>query len=66
MAWFFIIRSMFPLIYFQCSVQAVFVAYAGVGIVIRPGLVRLLYGVGKLVKFGLHAGNMNFNTQNEE
>jgi hypothetical protein len=22
--------------------------------------------VGKLVKFGLHAGNMNFNTQNEE
>jgi hypothetical protein len=31
-----------------------------------PGLPKLLCGVGKLTKFGLHAGNMKVNTQTED
>jgi hypothetical protein len=31
-----------------------------------PGLLNLLRAADNLAKFGLHASNMKFNTQNEE
>jgi hypothetical protein len=46
----------------------VLMVVAGKGMTARctGGLLRLLCGAGNVAKFGLHAGNMNFNIQSEE